>query len=167
MVEVIAAFSALNAAFQGVKSVVNAGREVEDVFNQLTTWAKAVDDLNHWLGKEEKPSIWKKITFEKSATAEAFDKFAAKKKLQEMEAEIRHMFTWGELGHLGLDGYREFIQIRRDIKFERDRQVQEQINRRREFFDHLIEGSLIVMLISFSLGMLWWLVVLIVNRGAL
>ena len=58
MVELIAAFSALNAAFNGVKAVVKTGREVEDVFKQLAKWAEAVDDLNHWLGKDTKPSIW-------------------------------------------------------------------------------------------------------------
>jgi len=152
MIELVAAFSALNAAFNGVKAVVSTGREVEDIFKQLTKWAEAVDDLNHWLGKDEQPSIWKPIKFDKSETAEAFDKMAAKNKLAEMEKDIYHMFTWGELNHLGMTGYNEFQELRRNIKAERRKLVANQIKRRQEFFDNIVEWALVIF-ITFSASM--------------
>lgn len=88
--------AAATAAYNGVKKAVELGREVSDIYSQLGTWAGHVGDLKNCIEgiekAEAKPNIWKKITFEKSETAEAFDVFAAKQKMKEMEQEIFHMF---------------------------------------------------------------------------
>jgi hypothetical protein len=39
--------------------------------------------------------------------------------MREMEAEIKHMFLYGALNHLGMDGYKEFLDIRHQIKITR------------------------------------------------
>ena len=52
-----------------------------------------------------------------------------------MEDEIRHMFTWGELHHLGLDGYRDFIKRRRKIKADREKMIYEQMRRKKKFLN--------------------------------
>ena len=167
MVELIAAFSALNAAFNGVKAVVKTGREVEDVFKQLTKWAEAVDDLNHWLGKDTKPSIWKPIKFDTSETKEAFDKMAAKQKLADMEKEIYHMFTWGELGHLGMSGYQEFQQLRRDIKSGREKMVRDQLKRRQDLVDTLVEWTLAIIIgVSASMALYYFIAFMLTQKGS-
>jgi hypothetical protein len=166
VLELVAAFSALNAAFNGVKSVVQTGREVEDVFKQLTKWAEAVDDLNHWLGKDTQPSIWKPIKFDTSETKEAFDKMAAKQKLADMEKEIYHMFTWGELGHLGMSGYQEFQQLRRDIKSDREKLIRNQLKRRQELVDLIVDwtvGSIIV--VSATIALYYFIVFMLSQKG--
>ena len=45
--------------------------------------------------KFKKPTLWQKLTWDKSETAEAFDELIAKKKIKEMEDAIKHEFTWG------------------------------------------------------------------------
>ena len=84
----ITLLAAATAAFNGVKKAVEVGREISDIYSQLSSWAGHVGNLQdaiRGIEEEEKnPSIWKKITFEKSETAEAFDIYAAKQKLIEM-----------------------------------------------------------------------------------
>ena len=154
------------AIFNGVQKAVKMGQEVEGIFQQLSKWAGAVDELQQWIGKEErKPSIFKTISFSGSATSEAFDIIIAKQKLKQMEDEIRHMFTWGELGHLGESGYREFIQLRRDIKRQREQAIADQIKRRRAFVRGVLEWSTVVALVAATVWLLWIAVVFIMEHG--
>ena len=166
MIEIVAAISALNAAFNGVKSVVEAGKEAEDIFHQLTKWAQAVDDVHHWMGKETKPSIWKNITFDKSEMAEAFDTMSAKQKLADMEKEIYHMFTWGELGHLGIEGYREFQHMRKQIKYDREKLIGDQLKRRKEFIHSCIDWTLVAVLSLVTIYLIGWLFEIVMSKGS-
>jgi len=151
--------AAATAAYNGVKKAVEVGREVSDIYSQLGTWAGHVGDLKNAIEGIEKsqarPSIWKKITFEKSETAEAFDVFAAKQKMKEMEQEIFHMFAYGELCHLGVDGYREFKQMRNDIHEKRSKMIENQIAARKAFIRNIIGGCVIV-LASIICGLTIW-----------
>jgi len=140
------------AVFNGLKKAVEVGREAEDVFGQLGKWAGAVADLQEWIRTEEEnankpPPIFKKLVFAKSATAEAFDTYAAKIKVAQMEEEIRHMFTLGELWWLGKDGYNEFILMRRKIKEQREKMVYEQIRRRKKLVRVSADTGLIAMVV--------------------
>ena len=158
----ITLLAAATAAYNGVKKAVELGREVQDVYSQLSTWASHVGNLKDAIEgiekAESRPSIWKKITFEKSETAEAFDIYAAKKKLEEMEKDIMHMFLYGDLCHLGLDGYREFKKMRQDVHEKRKKMVEYQQMQREKFIDNIKILSLagISMLVG---SLLLWLMI--------
>jgi hypothetical protein len=160
----LTALSLATAAFQGVKKVVQAGKDAEDIYKQLSKWAGHISDLNEFMSdddKPKKPGIFEKIGFAKSATGEAFDQIIAKRKVKEMEDEIRHMFTWGELHHLGMDGYRDFILRRRKIKADREKLIYEQMRRKKKFFrlcKDIAIGSVAIissiMLVSWMIGII-------------
>ena len=123
MIDPITALSLASAAFTGIKKAVQLGKDVEDIYRALSKWAGHISDVHEHMNenKPKKPGLFDKIGFSKSTTQEAFDDIIAKKKIKDMEDQIRHMFTWGELHHLGLDGYREFIRRRRQIKEDREK----------------------------------------------
>jgi len=157
VIDPITALSAANLAFNGVKKAIQVGRDLEDIFSQLSTWSGHVSDLQEWMGQErkfKKPTLWQKLTWDKSETAEAFDELIAKKKIKEMEDAIKHEFTWGKLHHLGMDGpygYRAFIKIRREIKEKRKEQIYNQMRRRKAFIYNtkmgVAIGTLVLILI--------------------
>lgn len=160
MIDPISALAMATAAFNGIKKAVEVGREIQDVYSQLSTWAGHVSDLQECLNQNitKKPGLFDKIGFSKSATAEAFDELVAKQKLKEMEEEIRHMFLYGDLNHLGLDGYRDFINMRREIKTKREKMVYEQMRRQKEFFD-LVKTILLASLILLGgVGTTWFII---------
>ena len=158
----ITLLAAATAAYNGVKKAVELGREVQDVYSQLSTWASHVGNLKDAIDnleqKEARPSIWKKITFEKSETAEAFDIYAAKKKMEEMEKEIMHMFLYGELCHLGLDGYREFKRMRSEVHEKRKKMIEYQQMEREKFIDNIKIITIAGLLILIGLLSLWWMI---------
>ena len=158
MIDPISAISLASAAFTGVKKAVQVGQDIEVIFKQLQTWSGHVSDLQEWIGQDKKykkPTLWQKLTWDKSETSEAFDELIAKKKIEEMEKEIRHLFTWGKLHHLGMDGpygYKTFIKIRRDIKAKRKIEVYDQMRRRKAFLYNTKMG---VFIGAFVLVLIW------------
>lgn len=167
MIDPITALATATAVFNGIKQAVEIGREVEDIFGQLGKWAGAVADLQEWINGEgsKKPSIFKKLTFDKSATAEAFDTYAAQVKIRQMEEEIRHMFYWGELGHLGAEGYQEFIMLRRSIKDQREKMIYEHARRKQRFIDLTTEWALIAIVLFLGGLILFHIIMFIVDRA--
>jgi hypothetical protein len=164
----ITILAAATAAFNGVKKAVELGREVQDIYGQLSEWAGHVGEFHRAVvaaERSKKSGLFDKITFAKSETAEAFDLYAAKQKVIEMEKEIYHMFCYGELQHLGLDGYNEFRKMRQEIREKRDRMIITQLQDRAKFFENIkIYGLTAVIIISGS-GIIWWMISLVYEMG--
>jgi len=169
MIDPVSALALAGAAFNGVKKAVQLGQDVQNVYNQLSKWAGHVADVHEHMSQNEtenKPGLFEKIGFAKSATSEAFDHIIAKQKLQEMEKEIKHMFYWGALQHLGADGYKEFIFKRRQIKASREKQVYEQLRRRKKFLSmvkHSVIGGTAIILTAWAM---WWSIEFIMSAPA-
>ncbi len=151
------------AAFNGVKAAVKVGQEVEGVFRQLSKWADAAGQLQEIINNkktdtgEQKLGLFEKIGFSKSVTAEAFDIFTAQMRLREMENDIYHMFYYGELQHLGAEGYSQFIQLRREVRENRERMVRDQARRRKRFVENLFWGTLLALTLTIAIKFFVWL----------
>jgi hypothetical protein len=141
-VDPVSLIAATTAAFNGVKQAVAIGQEIEQVFVQLSAWARLAGELNDAISDtvEERvrvPSIWEKIAYPKSETAEAFDIYIARRRLIEHEKAIKHMFLYGELQELGMDGYNELLDIRRQIHEQRYEQRIKQRAARIEYIENI------------------------------
>ena len=166
MIDPVSALALAGAAFNGVKKAVQLGQDVQNVYNQLSKWAGHVADVHEHMSqnaKENKPGLFEKIGFAKSATAEAFDHLIAQQKLKEMEKEIKHMFIWGELQHLGMDGYKELIRKRRQIKADREKQIYDQLRKRKMFFNIIKQSIIGGVAVLASISLVWWMIDLIMG----
>jgi hypothetical protein len=149
----ITLMAAASAAFNGVKQLIDHGREIEDVFSQLGKWASYTSDLQEWCRQEEtKPSIFKKLSFNDNTT-EALNVMSVRMKLAQQETEIREMFQW--YGPPG--AYEEFIAERRRIKAHREKMIYEQARRRKEFLYIILNTTLIAVCVS-VIGWMGWIV---------
>lgn len=154
--------AAASAAFNGIKNAVAIGKEVEGVFQQLTKWADAAGQLQELINNnrgdqgQRKLGLFEKIGFKQSETLEAFDIFAAQMRLREMEEEIRLMFIYGELQHLGMEGYSQFNQIRREVREKRERMIRDQAKRRKNFIEAVFWYSLLVLVVTVGIKLAIW-----------
>jgi hypothetical protein len=169
MLDPISLLATATAVFNGLKKAVEIGREAEDVFSQLGKWASAVSDLQEWMSTEAEnaakpPPIFKKLVFKKSATAEAFDSYAAQIKIRQMEDEIRHMFHVGELWWLGLEGYNEFLMMRRRIKEQREKMVYEQARRRKKLIRNSADAIFIAVVLAMGGIIIYHMIAFIVEK---
>ena len=160
----ITLLAAASAVWNGIKKASEFAQEAEGVWSQLSKYVGLADQLEQHIQQEEKkaskPPIFKKLKFGDD-TKEAFDAYAAKVKMREMEAEIRHEFLYGSLCHLGMDGLREFYNMRRQVREQRIKAIQNQAIRRREFMEHCFTGSLIFLGSAAVISILWMAVELI------
>lgn len=155
------------AAYNGLKKVVEYGKEAEHVFSQLGKWAKAASDLREYIDEKEikKPGIFETIGFKRSDTTEAFNIFMARQKLIDMEQEIYGMFLYGGLQHLGTDGYREFTKIKKEIRLKREQMILDQVKRRKKFAEAVFTFIMICTTL-FLLSSLIGVIIAIVSNSA-
>ena len=153
--EPLALLSMATTAFKGVQTLVQRGREIEDVAQHLGRWYGYVADINEAQRESEKPPIFKKLLDKGSVEQEALNAIIVKKKIEQQEREIRDLIVVVYV----IDTYREMIQMRRDIKTKRENLVYRQKRRRRSILD----GIAVFIGIGLSLALVYGFYNLLMN----
>tara|TARA_R100000742_G_C4235024_1_gene55803 strand:- start:221 stop:694 length:474 start_codon:yes stop_codon:yes gene_type:complete len=154
-VEPIALLSMATTAFKGVQTLVQRGREIEDVAQHLGRWYGYVADINEAQKESEKPPIFKKLLDKGSVEQEALNAIIVKKKIEQQEREIRDLIVVV----YGIETYREMIQMRKDIKSKRERLVYRQKRRRRSILD----GIAVLIGLGVAIGLVYGFYILLMN----
>lgn len=144
MIDPITAISAATAAFNGVKKLVAAGREIEDVVGQLGKWYGAAADLNRAESQRKNPPIFTKLFSGGSVEQEALEILIHKKKLEEQEKQLQDLLNI----RFGFGTWKEMVELRRTIKKEREETIYKQQEKRAAFF----EGLLLIFLVILGFG---------------
>lgn len=109
-----------NAAFEQVKRVSTMTNDASAIMGNLTGFAGQLGELKKALTLTDLQDIHHKSTSSRPSpqtdTEQAMAIYTARVRLRHMEQELYHMFLYGDLNHLGQDGYREFVQIREGIE---------------------------------------------------
>ena len=153
--EPLALLSMATTDFKGVQTLVQRGREIEDVAQHLGRWYGYVADINEAQRESEKPPIFKKLLDKGSVEQEALNAIIVKKKIEQQEREIRDLIVVVYV----IDTYREMIQMRRDIKTKRENLVYRQKRRRRSILD----GIAVFIGIGLSLALVYGFYNLLMN----
>ena len=160
----ISALALITTVWGGIKKAVEAGREVQDVMGQLSQWAQAADSLEQAIqaaDNNKKPPLFKKLTFGND-TQQAFDAYTARVKVREQQSEIRNEFLYDGLCHLGMDGLKEFYQMRRQIREQRIKMLQDQKIRRQQFIEMSIQIALASAIIGAGIFLIYIMIQLII-----
>jgi len=83
----------------------------------------------------------------------------------QMEEEIRHMFTLGELWWLGKDGYNEFIMMRRKIKEQREKMVYAQIRRRKKLIRNTTDAIFIGVVLAMGGIIIYHMIAFMIEKA--
>jgi replicative DNA helicase len=153
MIDPITAISAATAAYSGVKKLVYAGRELEDIAGQLGKWYGAAADLRRAEQQRKNPPIFTKLFSSGSVEQEALDMIIHTKKLAEQEKDIEQLLN----NRFGYGTAREMVELRRKIKKEREETLYKQQERRAAFFETLLVIGLAIM-VAVILGGGTWIV---------
>ena len=130
MLDPITAIATATAAFNGVKKLVAAGRELEDCMGQMAQWYTAISDLGEAERNVKNPPLFKKLTSRKSVEQEALEIFAHRRKVAAQEKELREIILFA----YGKDAWTELIGLRRRIRLEREKAIYAQKRKREDTF---------------------------------
>ena len=123
----VSIFMAATAAFNGIKKLVAAGREIEDVLGQIGTWMGKVAELQE--ADAKKPSIFKRLGNGKSVEQEAMEQLQRKHAMHKQFLELMSMVKL----RYGPQAFDELLQMQRQIRMRRQREIINQAHRRKEF----------------------------------
>ena len=155
MIDPITAISAATAAFNGVRKLVAAGREIEDVVGQLGKWYGAAADLNRAESQRKHPPLFTKLFKGGSIEQEALQIIVHKKKLEEQEKQLQDLLNI----RFGFGTWKEMVELRRQIKKEREETIYKQQEAKRAFFENVLLTGLVIVLMS-TIGGIAWLVLI-------
>jgi hypothetical protein len=155
MLDPVSIIGIATTAFKGLKSAVEAGRELQDVMGQLSQWAGAIADLDKLdeLNKKKKSSLFTSLIPKngKSVEQEAMDLYAARVTAREQRSELMQYLgaTQGERGQ------REFMQLEADIRKQRKKTAHAELERIQKLKDIGMALAITVLaLATLGLGLL-------------
>lgn len=152
MIDPVTAITAATAAFNGVKKLVAAGREIEDVVGQLGKWYGAAADLSRAETQRKNPPIFTKLFAGGSVEQEALEIIVHKKKLEEQEKQLQDLLNI----RFGFGTWKEMVQLRRQIRKEREETLYKQQERRAAFFEGLLLTVLVILGVVVLGGMVYF-----------
>tara|TARA_R110002020_G_scaffold245251_1_gene458953 strand:- start:2295 stop:2777 length:483 start_codon:yes stop_codon:yes gene_type:complete len=144
----VTAIATASTAFTLIKKGFQAGRDVEGMYGDIGRWMGAIADVNHAEKMSKNPPIFKKLFAGSSVEQEAMDAFAAKKKAEAMEEELRN---WINLTH-GPNAWNELLKMQIKIRKQRQDQVYAQQELRKKIIEivSICVGATIV-----GAGIIW------------
>lgn len=160
MIDPISAVAMATGAFNTIKAGFAAGREIESMAGDLGRWMGAVSDIKKAEEYNKKPPLFKKLFQAGSVEEEAMQIFMAKKKAEDMRAELKQIISFTR----GPSAWEELLKTEGDIRKKRQKAIYDQEERRRK----LLEAVAIVLGIVVVGGFAIFIVVLAAKaRGVL
>ena len=150
----VTAIAAASSAFSLVKKRCEMGKDVESMYSDIGRWMGAVSDVNQAAKMAKNPPIFKKLFAGSSIEQEAMDAFAAKKKAEAMEDELR---TWINLTH-GPNAWNELLKMQGRIRKQRQETLYRQAEIRRNILQVIGIILLGIAFVGSIIGTLWMLV---------
>ena len=141
MIDPITAVAAATAAFNTIKQGFQLGKDIESMYGDMGRWMGAVSDIDQASKLNKKPPLFKKIFNGSSIEQEAMDIFAAQKKAQAMEQELK---TFVNMTH-GPGSWDEILSLQGKIRKDRQKAIYEQQMRQREILNAI---GLIILVIG-------------------
>jgi len=142
----ITAIAAATTAFNAIKKGFSVGRDVESMSKDLGRWMGAIQDVKDGHKKS------KGRTFG-SVEEEALETFAAKKKAEQMERELRNFVN---LSH-GPSAWNEVIRIQADIRLKKKEAIAEAKKLQAKRIENIILGVLVIFFLG-AVGAVLYLV---------
>ena len=131
MIDPISAIAIATTAFNTIKKGFEVGRDIESMYKDMGRWMGAVADIDQAEKMNKKPPLFKKLFNGSSIEQEAMDIFAAKKKAEEMEQELK---TFVNFTH-GPNSWNEILTLQAQIRKDRKKAIYDQEQRRQEIMN--------------------------------
>ena len=134
----ISAIGIATTAYNAIKRGFKVGKEIEGMSKDLGRWMGAIQDVKEGHNKA------KGRTFG-SVEEEALESFAALKKAQQMENELRNFVNLS----YGPNALAEVLRIQAQIRLKKKEALKEAQRKKERIIEYVAIGALIVILISF------------------
>ena len=133
----ISAIAAATTAYNAIKRGFKVGKEIEGMSKDLGRWMGAIQEVKEGHTKAKGRSFG-------SVEEEALESFAALKKAQQMENELRNFVNL----NYGPNAWNEVIRIQVDIRKKKKEALEEAKRQQAKMIENTILGVLVVFFLG-------------------
>jgi hypothetical protein len=143
----ITALTVATAAYNTIKKGFQVGKEVESMAGDLGRWMNAINAVKTSHSKAKGRRFG-------SVEEEALETFAAKKKAEQMENDLRNFIV----GQYGVNAWQDIVRIQADLRKKQKEAELLAAKKRDELIYNLFIIGLVVLFISLTLPILWLII---------
>lgn len=132
----VTAIGVASTAYSAIVKGFQMGREVESMAGDLGRWMGAINSVKNGHEKAKKRKFG-------SIEEEALETFAAKKKAEKMEEELRQFVQW----NYGVNAWQEILRIQGQIRIEKQK---EEERRKKQIEDFVVVSASILGIVILS-----------------
>ncbi len=150
-VTITAAVAGATAAFNTIKQMITAGRDIESCMGDVSRWMKMASDVDQAEKQSKNPPLFKKLFSAGSVEEEALAAYAAKKKLESQRQELKTFLNMS----YGPQAWADLIQLEGRIRKQRKEAIYKQQEMRRKVIEIIVAGILILTITVFLVSLVW------------
>ena len=145
----ISAIGVATTAYNAIKKGFQVGKEIESMSKDLGRWMGAIQEVKEGHNKEKGRSFG-------SVEEEALESFAALKKAQQMESELRTFVNY----NYGPNAWQEVIRIQADIRKKKKEAIIEAKRKQAQMIENIILGTLVIFFLG-AVGAVLYLILVV------
>jgi hypothetical protein len=150
-ISITAAVSGATAAFNTIKSMIAAGRDIESCMGDVSRWMRMASDVDQAAKQAKNPPLFKKLLSAGSVEEEALQAYAAKKKLEAQRQELKNFLNMS----YGPQAWADLIQLEGKIRKQRQEAIYKQQEKRRQILEVLAVLTAILLVGAALLFIIW------------
>lgn len=150
-ITITAAVTGATAAFNTIKHMIAAGRDIESCMGDVSRWMKMASDVDQAEKQSKNPPLFKKLFAAGSVEEEALQAYAAKKKLEAQRQELKTFLNMS----YGPQAWADLIQLEGRIRKQRQEAIYKQQEMRRKVIEIIAAGILILTITTLLVSLVW------------
>ena len=153
MIDPVSALGMATAAYRGIKSAIDTGKELSDMAGTLNQWATSMSDLDFAHRQAENPPMFKKIFGASQVEQNALEVWGHKQKAKEMREELKGYISF----FYGPSAWDEIVSIEAKMRKERKDAVYAAEERKQMILEFVV-GTLAAVIGAVLMGGIVYLI---------
>lgn len=153
MIDPVSALGMATAAYRGIKSAIDTGKELSDMAGTLNQWATSISDLDFAHRQAENPPMFKKLFGSSQIEQNALEVWGHKQKAKEMRDELKGYISF----FYGPSAWDEIVAIEAKMRKERKDAIYAAEERKQAILEWIVG----LLLAACSLGVITFVIWLI------
>jgi len=153
LIDPVTAIGLASAAYRGIKSAIQTGKELHDMAGSLSQWAGAMSDLDFSHKQAENPPMFKKMFGASKIEANALEVWGHKQKAKELREDLRSHISL----YYGPSAWEEIVRIEGQMRKKRAAEVYA-IEERNQLIIEWVVGIVMAVALASLLGGIMYII---------
>lgn len=145
-IDPVSAIAVATTAYRGIVQAYRAGKQVESMSKDIGKWVGAIADV-------KKAHQQKKSSRFKNVEEQALDTYAALKKAEKMEQELKNFL----IANYGFQAWNDLMRIQTDLKKERLAEKRKRQKKIENIMEALGLGFATLLIVAMVAGLVAWM----------